>query len=261
MNKFVISSVSITRTQTEDIESFTQRILTELNKVPSESLLVVLPEYCWGNSSLSEVNNSILQIRNEYKMNFIFGTFAFDNGFGNITNNAIIAFHDKKITYSAKTVPMMGEQMRQQVKAGNNIGVVDLNKLKIGILICADLWNWKLVHRLVVEEGAQMLIIPAFTVVPRGLHQYAKYQWLSLAITRSREFVVPILISDHLEGTQEYDVGGVSCIIDPSFKDSSISSIEDFVNVSTNKSVSFEINLKPILEYRNYRKENGLLQK
>lgn len=261
MDKFVVSSISITRRQTESINSFTDRILINFKTVPSDALVVVFPEYCWGISTFNEIKTSIHKIRSECNFNIIFGTTAFDTGLGRITNNAIIALKDEDITYSAKTKPMDGEQNKHYVRPGKNIGVFSIEGIKVGILICADLWNWPLVHDLIIKQGAQLLIIPAFTVVPKGLHSYAKYQWLSLAITRSREFVIPIIISDHLEGTKEYDVGGVSCIIDPSLKNPEITSIEGFVNMNKTDVISTQINLQPIQEYRVYRDNNGLLQK
>ncbi|MHA2097540.1 MAG: nitrilase-related carbon-nitrogen hydrolase [Candidatus Kariarchaeaceae archaeon] len=261
MNSLTFVSTSITRALHESTTEYGFRIESLLSGISNDVDVVVFPEYCWGDASIEEVEVQLNQIRSKFKFNIIFGSLPFDLKTGITTNNAIISILGKDIIYSPKTIPMEGERDHHNIKPGPNIGVIEINGIKSGIVICADLWNWKLIYELVVKKGVKVLLVPAFTIVPKGHRDYAKYQWLSLAITRSREFVVPIIIADHSKNGDDYDVGAVTCIIDPSVKNPSIRSIHDFIYSTENNFVSRKINFELIKEYRDYRERNGLLQK
>lgn len=261
MTSLIVASLSLTISRDENLSSFIKRITRSLLTLPKETDIVVFPEYCWGRTPFVEVINSLERVKSDFRFNIIFGSHAFQLNNKATTNNAIISIINHELLYSSKTIPMEGERERNNVEPGLNIGVIEIKAIKFGVLICADLWNWKLVYDLVVKKGAELLIVPAFTVVPKGYREYAKYQWLSLAITRSREFVIPIVIADHHENGVEYDVGAVSCIIDPSIKNDRIKNIEDFVILPTGELAIYTINFDPINSYRKYRSRNGLLQK
>ncbi|MCE7734476.1 MAG: hypothetical protein GPJ54_06335 [Candidatus Heimdallarchaeota archaeon] len=261
MTSLTVACLSLTISPDEKLESFVNRITGSLQTIPTETDIVVFPEYCWGQTPFTEVISCIEKIKTDFQFNIIFGTHPFQLTNKVTTNNAMISIIDQEIQYSPKTIPMEGERERNNIEPGANIGVIEVNKIKLGVIICADLWNWKLVYDLVVKQQAELLIVPAFTVVPKGYRAYAKYQWLSLAITRSREFVIPIVIADHLTNGIEYDVGAVSCIIDPSIKNARIKNIEDFVILPKGELATYTIDFNPIYNYRKYRSRNGLLQK
>jgi len=256
-----VASISLTIFTDENIFSFTNRITEYLLQVPKETDIVVFPEYCWGHAHFKEIIKYLERIKSEFRFTIIFGSHPFQLDKQKTTNNAIISIINRKIMYSPKTITMEGEKERNNIEPGENIGVVNLGDIKLGVIICADLWNWKLIYNLVVNQGAELLVVPAFTVVPKGYRDYAKYQWLSLAITRSREFVVPIVIADHHLNTQEYDVGAVSCVIDPSIKNEKIKAVEDFVILPVGELATYTINFDLIDNYRDYRSRNGLLQR
>ena len=96
-------------------------------------------------------------------------------------------------------------------------------------------------------------------MVPKGLGMYARYQWFALALTRSREFVTPIVIADHLLSTQDYDVGASSLIADPAVKHPGISTLEAFFTLPTGQITTASLNRERIEEYRVYRSQNNML--
>lgn len=261
MTSLVVASLSLTISPDEDLSSFIKRVTGSLLTIPKDTDIVVFPEYCWGHTPFTEVISSLERIKSDFRFNVIFGSHAFQLTNAATTNNAIISIIDHELLFSSKTIPMEGERERNNIEPGLNIGVIEVKNIKFGVIICADLWNWKLVYDLVVKQGAELLIVPAFTVVPKGYREYAKYQWLSLAITRSREFVIPLVIADHHVNGIEYDVGAVSCIIDPSIKNESIKNIDDFVILPKGELATYTIDFDPINRYRKYRSRNGLLQK
>lgn len=261
MKQFKIVCISLTNFPDEALDQFLIRINNVLSKISSDTDVIVFPEYCWGENNFEDVRKCIDKIRTNYNFNIVFGSHPFELEKNKTTNNAIISIIEDELKFSPKTIPMEGEKERNNIIAGENLGIIEINNIKVGIVICADLWNWRLIRDIVTNQKADILLVPAFTVVPKGHREYAKYQWLSLAITRSREFVVPIAIADHSDNGEIYDVGNVTCVIDPSRKDPSISVIEDFVNLPTDNFVSYNLNFGLIQDYREYRRRNGLLQK
>ena len=176
---------------------------------------------------------------------------------GKIKNKSIILLNHK-IQFSPKELVLSGER---NIVGGKNIGAIIYNGVRLGVLICADLWSARLVEELVIVQKIDLLLVPAFTVVPIKYGKYAKQQWLSLGISRSREFIVPIVIADHGVNGSDYDVGGVSCIIDPSKKSAQMSKQEDFVDLVANDEyyTCYTFDLDKIDNYRKYRNELGII--
>ena len=167
---------------------------------------------------------------------------------------------NNKLYFSSKERVLSREKERG-VLAGHNLGAITYKGIKLGVVICADLWNAKLIEDLVVARKIDLLLIPSFTVVPTDYSKYAKQQWLSLGISRSREFIIPLVIADHGTHGKEYDVGKVSCIIDPSLKSAKMKTQEDFINtIPKNEDyISRIIDLNKIENYRKYRNELGII--
>jgi predicted amidohydrolase len=261
LTEMSVAVCSLTIMPSEKTNDFTQRILTEIKTWPEAVGLGVFPEYCWGSTKSSEIFEQVSIIKNAItsKLILILGTTSIDNGNGIITNNALILTKNNPIQFIPKTHTLMGERMRSNVIDGENTGVIEINGLRIGVLICADLWDGDLVKQLATTQRADLLAIPAFTTVPKGYSAYAKQQWYSLSISRSREFVIPILVADHAVNGEEYDVGSATNIADPSKKHDQMVHIKDFLDLPDNATVVTKLDFDAIREYRKYRMQTGLL--
>ena len=67
---------------------------------------------------------------------------------------------------------------------------------RVGVLICADLWNAACVREL-AAQNPDLICVPVKTTVPTQSHvDYARQLWWNLALTRAMEFAIPIVISD-----------------------------------------------------------------
>ena len=231
------------------------------DKINIRSDFNILPEYCWGKSSLADILKFINILRDRrLKTNIIFGTFPFQlPNNKQKTNNAIILTKTNSIEYVQKTHVLFEESKSHGITGGINNNVFTFSDINFGVVICADLWNSQLIKNLIVNKKIQLLFVPAFTVVPKGYSNYAKYQWYSLSIARSREFVLPIIIADHKLNTEKYDVGNATSIADPSVKHESIKKQTDFLVLPDEHGIiNYKMDLEKINEYRQYRKSQGL---
>lgn len=228
---------------------------------PDNITLGVFPEYCWGFSESMAVLKHVEEFINELPDNLtlVLGTTNFDTGDGYNTNNAIIINDKRKFVFIPKSHTLAGERKLRHVENGVNPGVISSSGIRIGVLVCADLWDAELVKRLVIDENADLLAVPAFTTVPKGYAAYSKQQWLSLSITRSREFVVPLIIADHAIDREEYDVGKATNIADPSKKHEDMNNFSDFLDLPQNNTIISKLDFEAIQRYRDYRISSGIL--
>ncbi|MHA2253943.1 MAG: hypothetical protein ACXAD7_26555 [Candidatus Kariarchaeaceae archaeon] len=238
-----------------------RRIEKEIELWPKNTAVGVFPEYCWGRNDPNSVLNELEDFKTVLPNNLclIFGTTKIQVG-DIYTNSAIIVSKERDLEFIPKSHTLLGERERNHVSNGSNPGVVHINDLSIGVLICADLWDGDLVKFLAHTQNADIIAVPAFTTVPKGFANYAKQQWYSLSISRSREFVVPLIIADHAKDGLEYDVGKATNIADPSKKHQGMSDIRDFLDLPQGNTVISNLNFKQIQQYRDYRLNSGLLE-
>lgn len=255
-------SSNLTKLENESFHDFTERLIDEIQQIPNDNLISVFPEYCWGNSSIDEILLFMDNVKDEEANGkaILFGSAPFAIKSGDKTNNAILLHDNSSIHYFPKSHLTAEETRRHQLVGGTGSHQTKIGGIKIGILICADLWDAGLVKNLIIKNKIQILAVPAFTVVPIGFAQYARYQWFSLCLTRSREFVLPIVVADHSYSTpnNKFSVGGITNIIDPSIKHKNIKTMEDFFTLPLGTSVSSIVNLEKVAKYRIYRSENRM---
>ena len=226
--------------------------------------IIVLPEYAWGRSTLNI--ESILERVRKWKNHpsLILGTGLYDQ-MGEIYNCAIVISRDNTLHLIPKKNPLkfereQGKVMRGESKERLRGNVLILDKWKVGIIICADMWDHDLIKE-IVAENIDLLICPAMTITQPGLRQYAKYQWYSLGITRSREFVIPICVVDNPTESEKHETGRATFIVDPSKKTPDIQKQQDFLILPNENILYGEINLNQIEKYKQYRIDQGMRAK
>jgi predicted amidohydrolase len=220
--------------------------------------LTVLPEYAWGNYSTEDINQDISEIQRSLLDNqlVVFGT-SFRNSTQGNYNSAIVVTK-KTINYVDKTRVLDHENSHRGIRNGSNLQAFDFMGLKIAIVICADLWDSDLLNQLINIKHADILLVPSMTVVANGHGNYAKVQWHSLAITRSREYLIPIAVADHHSNGKEYSVGGATCIANPARKSAEMQTSDDFLSLPENGKAIEIIDLNAVNVYREYRIQKGL---
>lgn len=219
--------------------------------------VTVLPEYAWGRKPLTlKELEQMIKGRN-WEGTVVAGTAVIDMA-DKKSNQAIVITEKGDLITIPKNSPMHHERA-QGIIGMQDLKVVETKHgIKLGILICADLWHHSLVDAY-LSIGIDMLAVPTMSVTLPNHEHYARMLWYSLAVTRSREFVLPIVVSDH-PGTEKATTGFASAIVDPSVKNADIRTIEDFLELPDKTGVAkATIDFDKIREYRDYRIKEGLI--
>ncbi len=229
-------------------------IETHIEEVETD--VVVLPEYAWGRKPLGLDELHILEER-EWKGTIIAGTAVIDDN-GTRSNQAVVITNENRVVTIPKNSPMYHERERG-IRGIYDPKVIIVDQgIKLGVMICADLWHHSLVNDY-VDRGIDALMVPTMSVTLPQHGNYAKTLWHSLTVTRSREFVLPIVVSDH-PGGEKTTTGFASAIADPSKKDPSLQSLKDFLNLPDENGIAMaNVDFERIREYRNYRIKEGLI--
>lgn len=254
-------AISHTNQDSNTLPDYIQTIIDIVTE-RSENTIFVLPEYCWGDISFDEYNQACEAINTQLLPNQFILLGSYPHEIEEIQYNvAVLMDQSGRKVMRQKTRVLSDEAKSQQVQPGKNQGIVEISGLRVAIIICADMWDNTLLNHLIREKEADLLLVPAFTIVPKGHRDYAKNQWKSLAIVRSREYLIPIAIADHATSTNKYDVGHSTCIVNPSWKSPKMNSIDDFLSLPTDYVAELTIEFDEIDEYRQYRITKGLYQK
>jgi len=160
--------------------------------------------------------------------------------------------------------------------SGQGPGIFELDGVRVGVLICGDLWRPELARELV--GAVDVLCVPAMTAVPSDRHiPYAHTLWLSLALTRAMESALAVVVSDWAEGRHNetflarddasqpahrcrrtYYTCGAGSICDPGHRPH-IDRIQRVLPDGQTGAVRADIDLGALAEYRAYRRAVGLL--
>ncbi len=226
----------------------------QIEKVDADA--IILPEYAWGRTPLREEDLEEIRER-KFNCTLVAGTAVIDQE-GKKTNRAIVITDEGKTVTVPKYSPMHHERERGIKGIFDPQIITTKGGLKLGVVICADLWHHSLVATY-VNHGIDALMIPTMSVTLPGHGHYARTLWYSLSLTRSREFVLPIAVSDH-PGGKNITTGFASAIVDPSKKSADLQSIEDFLDLPNEKGMAMAtIDFDRIREYREYRIKEGLI--
>ena len=177
-----------------------------------------------------------------------------------VVNNKgeVAGFYNKKHPF--------GRERKKGLSPGDKEFIFDLAGWKASCKICSDLWHTEDFIYL-IKQNVDILFTPIMSVVTDpGYISYGKHTWYYLAITRAKEGCLALCVSDSAKGliTGKYYTTGASCIVDPSIRfkneESPFNSILTSVPGGKAGFCLKTISLTDIFNYRNYRKEVGLLQ-
>jgi predicted amidohydrolase len=154
--------------------------------------------------------------------------------------------------------------------AGREAAVFEIAGARVGVMICADLWDPALARNL--ANDVDVLCVAAKTSVPNSAHvEYARRLWWSLALTRGMENGHAVVVSDWAEGRHEathqvegkrlhnvhYTSGG-SSIVDPGRRPQ-IDEIQQTLSRGQEGMLTVAVDLDGLERYRAYRRSVGLL--
>ncbi len=183
----------------------------------ADPLLVVLPEYWYVPQEPEPWWRSFpyrwLRDRaRELGIYLVGGSVPVREEEGRIRNRALCFGPDgQMLGYYDKRRPMEHERQRG-VEPGQGASCFSIGAWRVGVLICADLWDGTL-----IPEGVDLLVVQADTVVLHaGRRAYARRLWHALALVRAQERLCVVAVSDrarYWDGRR--GAGGASAIVDP----------------------------------------------
>jgi len=155
-------------------------------------------------------------------------------------------------------------------QAGNAPGIFELAGLRVGVLICADLWDPMLARELVGR--VDVLCVPCkTTVLSERYTRYARALWWNLALTRAMENGVVVAVSDWAEGRHEatrlvagstlretHFTSGAASLCDPSHRPD-LDRIQRTLKGPAAGAIVADVDLDALERYRAYRRSVGLL--
>jgi len=142
--------------------------------------------------------------------------------------------------------------------AGNSPGIYNLGEFRLGVLICSDLWYPELARELMGQ--VDILCVPTKTTVASVDYvSYARTVWWSLALTRSVENALPVVVSDWCEkGHATHFTSGATSISDPAGRPDPFK-LQQKVSDGSEGFILAEIDLEAVREIQAYRRGVGLL--
>lgn len=161
-----------------------------------------------------------------------------------------------------------GEQGARQ--PGDNVGVFEVSGLRVGVMICADLWDPTAARALI--DRVDVLCVPAETIVPAEGHvTYARQLWYNLALTRAMENGLPVAVSDWSEARHEasaivdgtkvqrvHYTSGAASITDPSQRPD-FEAIQQQLPIKQQGTLIGSVDLDAMQRFRDYRRSVGLI--
>lgn len=153
---------------------------------------------------------------------------------------------------------LFGFEVERQVMPGNESLVVEVEGVRCGVLICADLWFPELVREIASE--IDVLCVPSQTTIrPESDPAYARMLWHTMAMTRAQENVIAVAVSDHaVTAEAPFRCGGVACLTDPSAQPD-LAAIQRSIEGGAAGYAVVAVDLERLARFRAYRRQAGLL--
>ncbi len=230
--------------------------------------LIVLPEACDGaspeidnaltsNDLLTEGRAFVADLARRAGAAVVGGSMAIRHDDGRLVNACFVADRAGHI---------VGEYAKRRLFAteadhrtpGRTPGVFDLGGLRVGVLICADLWFPELARESLGQ--VDVICVPAKTTVgSEAFVPYARQLWWALSLTRAVENVLPVVVSDWAQ--QDYTThvtAGVTSVNDPAGRPDP-ARVQRRIEGGRAGVLVSRIDLDAVAEIRHYRQAVGLI--
>lgn len=227
--------------------------------------LLVFPEHFNATSSrdgapqeAEEVRQFVCSTARENSVNIVGGSAECFDDDGKLRNICFVSDRQGNVLGQYCKRRLFGGEPARGVQPGDSTGTFQFDFGLVAVLICADLWFSDLVRAAV--DGADLLCVPAETCVRnQESTEYARRLWWSLSMTRAHEYALPIAVADvaEVQFPTHWD-SGASSINDPSRKPDA-DAIQQTIPSGVEGYLIVSINLDACAEFREYRRQSGLL--
>lgn len=265
----------IPSSQLSDTITTIDKLIKPLVSQESKPDCIVLPEYCFGSVQewklagakgkdyYLQVWKAVSRLCQKHRIDMVAGSMPYKTHEGMWRNRSFLISSTGKVVGEYDKQRPFRMEKKLGLEPGNRTLIFELDKLRLAILICADLWSARIVQQ--VAREADFIAVPTMTtVLDEQYIGYGRWAWQSLVAVRSKEFTLPIISADQaihspVPGTFTC---GASCIADPSHRfstgeDPSTQALKVTKPKSHTVLVS-TISKKKLEEYRSYRREVGL---
>lgn len=229
--------------------------------------LVVLPEAADGRppagspNAATDSHAALAALARSHGVVLVAGSLAWDTpGIGRQNVAFVFDRRGNELGGYAKRRPFSQEQGR--IVPGKADGLIVVDDLRIGLLICGDLWHPELAREYL--KRADLLCVPARSGVPAESHvAYARALWWSMALTRATENALPVIVADWpaaahpLPKRPHWTAGGAS-VVNPAARPDLLR-LQRTLTEGAAGAVRGEISLAGMAEFRRYRASVGLL--
>lgn len=237
------------------------------NEETEDKTIVVLPEYVIGTPPSEETElymKELSDLASTHSAIVVAGSYPqLDEASGRYSNFSPIIDSSGKVRGGHYKIQLFRFERKQGMLFGSTVTKWNIEGVEIGQLICSDMWHPELVMQL---RDVDVLAVPIMTSVPnKNQTAYARWSWYCLSVTRSKENVVPIIVSDHAEAPwwNDYWTSGASNIVDPSHRflpdEGPHRRAQVLLPDGSEGWLDLTLDLDKIEEYRKYRMEVGLL--
>ena len=230
--------------------------------------LVVLPEAVDGSvpdvdrddpqdTDVCDAREFVADLARATGAHVIGGSVVRRDDHGRITNTCFVADRAGRIVGEYAKRKLFATEADRRTP-GRTPGVFDLGDLRVGVLICSDLWHPELAREL--AGRVDVLCVPAKTTVASSeFVAYARTLWWSMAMTRSVENVLPLVVADWCEQAHPtvYTSGG-SSVNDPSGRPD-VDRLQHRLETGRPGHLVCQIDLDAVAQIRQYREAVGLL--
>jgi len=176
-----------------------------IENLPQALDIVILPETWTGipptqwNDSLTEKALQFLQnLGRTSQINVVGGTIVQQDKDGKRHIVTPIVDRQGNLVGQYAKQTLFGQE-QDVFTPGNRTNIFDLGGIRVGVLVCADLWRGELAQNL--RGQIDILCVTAKTSTPSDEHVlYARQLWHSLALTRAMENGFPVVVSDWASG-------------------------------------------------------------
>ncbi len=243
------------------------RRLVDATLSAGEVDLIVLPEVFDGSTPSSDADldeavagscwSFVADLAAKAGAIVVGGSVARRSSAGALHNVCLIADRQGKLVGEYAKRMLFATELDSRTP-GEAAAIVEVEGVRIGVLICADLWFPELAREL--SGWIDVLCVPAKTIVAGAEHvSYARTLWWSMAMTRSAENAMPVVVADWCQSEHEMGMtAGASSINDPARRPD-VARMQLRLEDGRQGVLRAEVDLDAIREIRQYRQAMGLL--
>lgn len=226
--------------------------------------VIVLPEAFDGVPAEMDASHSsdaardfIAELARTVRAHIIGGSIAYRRADGRVVNACLVADRTGRIVGEYLKRRLFATELVTRI-AGESPGIFDLDGLRVGVLICSDLWYPDLARELCGR--VDLVCVPSKTAVRLADSVlYARTLWWSLAMTRAVENVLPVAVSDWCDQAHAmHYTAGAASLNDPAGRPD-ITRVQERIENGAAGFLVGRVDLDAVRQIRKYRQSVGLL--